>query len=142
MEGGFRVAPPPRRVLVSRILRETFPMGHLSTHVLDTAAGRPAAGVAIELRRLGADGSSEPVASTITNADGRTDGPLLEGTSLQAGTYELLFHVGAYFARTGAGPEQPFLDVVPVRFGVTDPAARYHVPLVVTPWSYSTYRGS
>ncbi|MET0366957.1 MAG: hydroxyisourate hydrolase [Methylobacterium sp.] len=117
-------------------------MGHLSTHVLDTTAGRPAAGVAIELRRLGDDGSSERVAATITNADGRTDGPLLEGASLRAGTYELLFHVGAYFARTGAGPEQPFLDVVPVRFGVTDPAARYHVPLVVTPWSYSTYRGS
>lgn len=114
-------------------------MGHLSTHVLDTTAGRPAAGVAIELRRLGTD---EPVAATVTNADGRTDGPLLEGAALTAGTYELLFHVGDYFTRTGAGPEHPFLDVVPVRFTVSDPAARYHVPLVVTPWSYSTYRGS
>ena len=117
-------------------------MGHLSTHVLDTTAGRPAAGVAIELRRLGPDGSGERIASIATNADGRTDGPLLEGAALTAGTYELLFHVGAYFARTGAGPEHPFLDVVPVRFAVTDPEARYHVPLVVTPWSYSTYRGS
>lgn len=117
-------------------------MGHLSTHVLDTAAGRPAAGVAIELRRLGSDGSGERVASAVTNEDGRTNGPLLEGSALEAGTYELLFHVGAYFAQTGAGPERPFLDVVPVRFTVTDPDARYHVPLVVTPWSYSTYRGS
>lgn len=114
-------------------------MGHLSTHVLDTTVGRPAAGVAIELRRLGTD---EPVASTVTNAEGRTDGALLEGDALIAGTYELLFHVGDYFARTGAGPERPFLDVVPIRFTVSDPSARYHVPLVVTPWSYSTYRGS
>ncbi|MCJ2012427.1 hydroxyisourate hydrolase [Methylobacterium sp. J-076] len=121
-------------------------MGHLSTHVLDTASGRPAAGVAIELRRLAADGTAEPVAFARTNADGRTDGPLLEGTALTAGTYELLFHVGAYFAgadkAVGEGAEPPFLDVVPVRFGVSDPGGRYHVPLVVTPWSYATYRGS
>ncbi|MDP4022073.1 hydroxyisourate hydrolase [Methylobacterium sp. NEAU 140] len=117
-------------------------MGHLSTHVLDTAAGRPAAGVTIELRRLAADGSAERVASRVTNADGRTDRPLLDGATLAAGTYELLFHVGAYFAAAGAGAEPPFLDVVPVRFGVSDPDGRYHVPLLITPWSYATYRGS
>ena len=117
-------------------------MGHLSTHVLDTAAGRPAAGVAIELRRLAADGTGARVAAAVTNADGRTDGPLLDGEALSAGTYELLFHVGAYFAATGAGAAPPFLDVVPVRFGVSDPRGRYHVPLLITPWSYAAYRGS
>lgn len=114
-------------------------MGHLSTHVLDTAAGRPAAGVAIELRRLRPDGTGERLAATVTNGDGRTDAPLLEGSALEVGTYELLFGVGAYFA----GAEEPrFLDVVPVRFGISDPNGRYHVPLLITPWSYSTYRGS
>ena len=118
-------------------------MGHLSTHVLDTTAGRPAAGIAIALRRLAADGTGESVATAVTNADGRTDGPLLEGEALSAGTYELLFRVGAYFAGSGAGAaELPFLDIVPIRFGVADPAGRYHVPLLITPWSYSTYRGS
>ncbi|GJE38980.1 hydroxyisourate hydrolase [Methylobacterium persicinum] len=122
-------------------------MGHVSTHVLDTAAGRPAAGVAITLRRLTADGPGELLARAVTNADGRTDGPLLEGAALTAGTYELLFQVGAYFARSGAAGgsgdgEPPFLDAVPVRFGVSDPDGRYHVPLLITPWSYATYRGS
>lgn len=119
-------------------------MGHLSTHVLDTTAGRPAAGVGIELRRIGPDGTGETLAATVTNADGRTDRPLLDGAALTAGTYELIFQVGAYFAGTGAAKsgDHPFLDVVPIRFGVSDPNGRYHVPLVVTPWSYSTYRGS
>ncbi|WP_043356391.1 hydroxyisourate hydrolase [Methylobacterium sp. B1] len=117
-------------------------MGHLSTHVLDTTSGRPAAGVVIELRRLAADGTAEPIASAVTNADGRTDSPLLDEATLSAGTYELLFHVGAYFARTGLDGSPPFLDVIPVRFGVCDPDGRYHVPLLVTPWSYATYRGS
>jgi 5-hydroxyisourate hydrolase len=104
----------------------------LTTHVLDIARGRPAAGVAIELARGG-----EVIASAVTNADGRTDAPLLE--RLEAGTYELRFAVGDYFAHDG---EPPFLDVVPVRFGVSDPAAHHHVPLLVSPWAYSTYRGS
>ena len=104
----------------------------LTTHVLDIAKGRPAAGVAIELVR-----GDEVLATAVTNADGRTDGPLLE--RLEAGTYELRFAVGDYFA-TGAEP--PFLDVVPVRFGVSDPDAHHHVPLLVAPGGYSTYRGS
>jgi 5-hydroxyisourate hydrolase len=102
----------------------------LTTHVLDLAAGRPAAGVAITLLR-----GDEVVARAVTNADGRTDEPLL-GT-LEAGEYELRFAVGDYF---GGGPG--FLDVVPVRFGVTDPRSHHHVPLLVAPGGYSTYRGS
>ena len=102
----------------------------LTTHVLDVSRGRPAAGVAIELLRGG-----ELVASAVTNADGRTDGPLLE--QLEAGEYELRFAVGDYF---GGGPG--FLDVVPVRFGVSEPEAHHHVPLLVAPGGYSTYRGS
>jgi 5-hydroxyisourate hydrolase len=108
--------------------------GRLTTHVLDTAAGRPAVGVAIELRRDGA-----LLASATTNADGRTDAPLLEGDALVAGVYELLFDVGGYFA---AAAEPPFLGRVPVRFGIADPDSHYHVPLLASPWSYSTYRGS
>jgi 5-hydroxyisourate hydrolase len=111
----------------------------LTTHVLDVARGRPAAGVAIELWRAGA-----LVASAVTNADGRTDAPLL--TALDAGVYELRFAVGPYFAAlAGDGApvgDPPFLDVVPVVFGVADASAHHHVPLLVTPWSYSTYRGS
>jgi 5-hydroxyisourate hydrolase len=116
--------------------------GRLTTHVLDTAHGRPAEGVAIELIR-DPDGERRTVDSTRTNADGRTDAPLLEDGALEAGAYELVFDVGAYFA--GAGLESgdpPFLGRVPVRFAVADPDAHYHVPLLVSPWSYSTYRGS
>jgi 5-hydroxyisourate hydrolase len=102
----------------------------LTTHVLDVARGRPAAGVEIELLRGG-----EVVASAVTNADGRTDAPLLE--TLEAGEYELRFAVGDYF-----GGDARFLDVVPVRFGVSDPDAHHHVPLLVAPGGYSTYRGS
>jgi 5-hydroxyisourate hydrolase len=102
----------------------------LTTHVLDTAHGRPAAGVAIELR----DAAGRTLGEFVTNADGRTDGPLLERP--EAGEYELVFAVGDYFG------EAPFLDRVPVRFRIADPAAHYHVPLLVSPWAYSTYRGS
>jgi 5-hydroxyisourate hydrolase len=106
--------------------------GRLTTHVLDTARGRPAAGVEIELARL--DGSGRTVLATVvTNADGRTDEPLLG--ALQVGAYELLFAVGAYF---GEG----LFDEVPIRFRIDDADAHYHVPLLVSPWSYSTYRGS
>ena len=109
--------------------------GGLTTHVLDVAAGRPAAGVAVELRR-----GDDVVASAVTNADGRTDDPLVAPGALVTGPYELRFAVGPYFAGRGEGGG--FLDEVPVRFTVTDAGAHHHVPLLVTPWSYTTYRGS
>ena len=119
--------------------------GKLSTHVLDTARGRPAAGVKLELWRTDVGKATPGVLLTTaeTNADGRTDAPLLAGEAFRVGTYELR-HVGDYFARTGGLPtaDPPFLDVVPVRFHVADPDAGYHVPLLVSPWAYSTYRGS
>ncbi len=103
--------------------------GRLTTHVLDTARGVPAAGIPVTLRRDGA-----VVAEAVTNAQGRTDAPLLEG--LEAGTYELTFDVATYLAGEG------FLDEVPIRFRVDDPGAHFHVPLLLSPWSYATYRGS
>ena len=114
--------------------------GKLSTHVLDLAAGRPAAGMRLELRRL----SPQPaaLATTVTNADGRTDAPLLGPEEMATGTYEIAFHVAEYFASKGVSAKEPFLGIVPVRFGIADAAASYHVPLLVTPWAYSTYRGS
>ena len=118
-------------------------MAGLTTHILDTSIGRPAAGVEIELHAVGANGARTLVARARTNADGRTEAPLLSAAEARVGTYELSFHVGAYFRDRGAPmAEPPFLDVVPIRFAVADPGAHYHVPLAVTPWSYSTYRGS
>ena len=115
--------------------------GKLSTHVLDLTAGRPAAGLRLELKRLAPQPAS--LKTVVTNADGRTEGPLLGPDEIKAGTYVIEFHVGAYFAAKGATVgEPPFLDIVPVRFGISDPAGSYHVPLLVTPWAYSTYRGS
>jgi 5-hydroxyisourate hydrolase len=117
-------------------------MGRLTTHVLDTARGVPAAGMKIELYAL-AGGGRRLVASVVTNAQGRTDAALLEGHSFVVGTYELVFAVGAYFRAGGAAlADPPFLDEVPLRFGIADPNAHYHVPLLASPWSYSTYRGS
>jgi 2-oxo-4-hydroxy-4-carboxy-5-ureidoimidazoline decarboxylase len=117
--------------------------GQLSTHVLDTYAGHPAAGVAIELCEIGAAGAARLLKRTVTNADGRTDQPLFTGTPIPIATYELRFAVGAYFAKQQVKlSDPPFLDVVPVRFAVAEPEGKYHVPLLVTPWSYSTYRGS
>jgi 5-hydroxyisourate hydrolase len=113
--------------------------GFLTTHVLDTAHGRPAGGVAIELAHY-ADGRRKVLANVVTNADGRTDEPLIARGELRAGEYELVFEIGDYFR--GEAHDRPFLDSVPVRFGVAHPAAHYHVPLLVSPWSYSTYRGS
>lgn len=112
-------------------------MGKLSTHVLDTANGKPAAGMTVELFFDG-----EPVKSVVTNADGRTDEPLLEGEALQAGAYMLVFHVAAYFDSVGHADAGTFLETVPVAFTISDADAKYHVPLLVSPWSYSTYRGS
>jgi len=115
-------------------------MGRLTTHVLDTATGRPAAGLTIELFRIGA--KEERLTSVRTNQDGRVDTPLLEGSALTAGTYELRFHAGQYLRGQGGLPEPPFLDVVPVRFGIAAPAEHYHVPLLLSPYGYATYRGS
>jgi 5-hydroxyisourate hydrolase len=118
-------------------------MPRLSTHVLDTAAGRPAAGVALTLSRL-SDGRHRTVLlETLTNADGRTDAPLMDGAALEPGLYEIAFQVGDYFRAQGVALSDPaFLDVVPIRFGIADPKGHYHVPLLVSPWSFSTYRGS
>jgi 5-hydroxyisourate hydrolase len=115
-------------------------MGRLSTHILDTAHGGPASGVAIRLFALGE--TRELCASAVSNADGRTDYPLLDDTAMRTGTYELEFDIGAYFASRGArADEPPFLDTVLIRFAVRGDE-NYHVPLLVSPWSYSTYRGS
>lgn len=115
-------------------------MGRLTTHVLDTAAGKPAAGLRIELFRVGV---AEPLATIVTNADGRADRPLLDGDELVAGAYELRFHAGDYLRRSGVKlSDVPFLDVVPIRFGISDAREHYHVPLLLSPYSYSTYRGS
>ena len=112
-------------------------MGKLTTHVLDTARGVPGAGIAIDLFRV-EGGERRELGRFVTNADGRCDAPLLEGAALVAGTYELDFAIGEYF-----GGQQPrFLDVVTLRFGIADAGAHYHVPLLASPWSYSTYRGS
>jgi 5-hydroxyisourate hydrolase len=115
-------------------------MGRITTHVLDTAAGRPAAGLKVVLTRL--DGDGRVIVEAVTNADGRCDEPLLEGAAFANGQYEITFYVGDYFRRAGVTlADPPFLDVVPVRFGVTEDA-HYHVPLLVSPYAYSTYRGS
>jgi 2-oxo-4-hydroxy-4-carboxy-5-ureidoimidazoline decarboxylase len=116
--------------------------GRLSTHVLDTVSGKPAAGVRVILTERGASAESV-LAQTATNADGRTDAPLIGGAPLRIGTYEIAFHIGAYFAAKGVtAARPPFLDVVPIRFAVAEPEGHYHVPLLASPWSYSTYRGS
>lgn len=116
-------------------------MGRLTTHVLDTAAGRPAAGLKIELYRLGTERIL--VRSAVTNDDGRVDGPLIEGEAFGTGVYELVFHAGAYL-KSGAValPDPAFLDVIPIRFGIAEPGQHYHVPLLLSPFGYSTYRGS
>jgi 5-hydroxyisourate hydrolase len=116
--------------------------GRLTTHVLDTARGKPGAGIRIELFALG-DGAPRLIASTSTNTDGRTDAPLLTGDALKPGRYEIVFHIGAYFRGAGVTvSDPPFLDTVPVRFAIDDANAHYHVPLLASPWSYTTYRGS
>jgi 5-hydroxyisourate hydrolase len=115
--------------------------GRLTTHVLDVARGRPAAGLEIELFRL--DPEPRRLARARTNADGRIDGPLLAGDALEPGRYELLFHAGPYLLSCGAAlSDPPFLDVVPIRFGIADPHQHYHVPLLLSPFGYTTYRGS
>ena len=133
---GGRTAGPKRRVY-----RE-IEMGQLTTHVLDTAQGRPAAAMRIRLyRKRGADYAA--LKDISTNADGRCDSPLLESEAFSAGLYRLVFSAGAYFAAQGVDlPQPPFVDEVTLDFGVADAGAHYHVPLLVSPYSYSTYRGS
>jgi 2-oxo-4-hydroxy-4-carboxy-5-ureidoimidazoline decarboxylase len=117
--------------------------GRLSTHVLDTHSGRPAAGIAVELVELSDLGASRVVTRAITNSDGRTDQPLIGGRPVPIGRYELTFSVGSYFAeRSVPMSDPPFLDLIPLRFSVSAPEGHLHVPLLVTPWSYATYRGS
>ena len=117
--------------------------GRLSTHVLDNHSGKPAAGIAVELVELSELGASRVVTRTITNADGRTDRPLIGGRPVPIGRYELTFSVGKYFAERQVPMwDPPFLDQIPLRFSVSDPEGHLHVPLLVTPWSYATYRGS
>jgi 5-hydroxyisourate hydrolase len=131
--GGLWSRPPSGEIIVAG----------LSTHVLDIVRGGPAEGVAIELYSLGPDGSRLAILRTVTNADGRTDAPLISAAAARIGDFELIFRIGDYFRRSGAKTaEPPFLDVIPIRFSVADPKAHYHVPLLASPWSYSTYRGS
>ena len=116
--------------------------GRLSTHVLDVVAGKPAAGVRLVLREIGASAESV-LKEVVTNADGRTDAPLMAGAPLRLGRYEIAFHIGDYFARQGLpAADPPYLDIVPLRFGIAEPEGHYHVPLLASPWSFSTYRGS
>jgi hydroxyisourate hydrolase len=115
----------------------------VTTHILDVTTGRPARGVRVELYELGDRSERKLVSDVISNADGRTDKPLVAADQARAGRFELIFHIGDYFRlRRGELADPPFLDIVPIRFGVADPKAHYHVPLLVSPWSYSTYRGS
>ena len=114
--------------------------GRLTTHVLDTAAGRPASGIPIQLFEISDGGVARLLAETTTNEGGRTAEPLLRGDAFRVGLYEIVFHVGAHFGVEGDGP--PFLDRIAIRLGISDPDAAYHVPLLVSLWSYSTYRGS
>lgn len=117
--------------------------GRLSTHVLDNHAGKPAAGIAVELVELANLGESRVIARAVTNADGRTDQPLIGGRPLPIGRYELKFSVAGYYAERNVPlSDPPFLDEIPLRFAISEPENHYHVPLLVTPWSYSTYRGS
>lgn len=116
--------------------------GYLTTHVLDTARGQPASGLEITLYRIEGDNRTR-LAQMKTNADGRTDAPILPKGDFTTGSYELVFDAGAYLDAIGTPPEEPrFLDQIPLRFGISDPDAHYHVPLLLSPFGYSTYRGS
>ncbi|MGK7911070.1 MAG: hydroxyisourate hydrolase [Synechococcus sp.] len=117
--------------------------GKLTTHVLDTANGCPAGGLAIDLWRSSPQGSETQLVRIVTNQDGRTDRPILAGDRFEIGIYELRFAIGDYFrSRSPQLPDPMFLDIIPIRFGIADASSHYHVPLLCSPWSYSTYRGS
>lgn len=116
-------------------------MGRLTTHVLDTALGKPAQGLTIELWAM--DGEPEKLSTHVTNSDGRIDGPILSDDAFQCGVYELRFHAGTYLKATGQElPDPLFLDIIPIRFGIAEAGSHYHVPLLLSPFGYSTYRGS
>lgn len=115
--------------------------GFLTTHVLDTASGRPAVGMSLELFRIAGE-ERMSLKKIETNEDGRTDEPLLNHNEFETGVYEIVFDVGGYFEDEAGVPQIPFLSLVPIRFGIADPGSHYHVPLLASPWSYSTYRGS
>ena len=118
-------------------------MGHLSTHVLDTAHGCPAAGMRVSLLKLDAGGAATPLRTLALDHDGRAGGPLLDAAAMAVGRYRLLFEVAPYFRARGVVlPDPPFIDVVQLDFGIADAGGQYHVPLLVSPFSYSTYRGS
>lgn len=115
----------------------------VSTHVLNAAEGIPAAGMKIELLKIGKSGQRKLIAETVTNDDGRTHSPILEKEDMEAGVYEMIFHAGKYFQSRDPKQKQPaFLDIIPIRFGIANISEHYHVPLIATPWSYSTLRGS
>ncbi|MFC4766729.1 hydroxyisourate hydrolase [Effusibacillus consociatus] len=117
--------------------------GRLTTHVLDLVNGRPTPELQIQLYRVDSEGTRIHIRSVRTNSDGRVDGPVLSDSEFKPGIYELLFFVADYFRTKGVPlPDPPFLDVVPIRFGIADPNSHYHVPLLISPWGYSTYRGS
>lgn len=116
-------------------------MGALTTHVLDTSSGKPGNGIRLDLYRI--DDTRRHLLRAVTNQDGRCDEPLLQGDDFSDGVYELVFHVGEYFDQTENSPRQPrFLNEVPIRFGVSNSGQHYHVPLLISPFGYSTYRGS
>ena len=136
----FVLAPDGARRAIA--FHQRIPMGKLTTHVLDTAHGCPAAGLRLELFRMD-EGQAVLLRQVSTNADGRMDGPLLEGDELVAAAYRLVFEAGDYFAARGlALPEPRFVDRIALDFGIAEPGQHYHVPLLVSPWSWSTYRGS
>ena len=119
-----------------------MPEGYLTTHVLDTARGMPAEGIRILLYRVSGN-SHRKIAEAVTNSDGRTDTPILPAGKFKAGSYEMIFETGPYLDAAGVPPEEPrFLDGIPIRFGISDEDAHYHVPLLLSPFGYSTYRGS
>ncbi len=118
-------------------------MAGVTTHILDVTIGQPAEGVRVELYEVGSGSERTLIADVVTNADGRTDEPLISAGQARAGRFELIFHAGDYFRRRRTElADPPFLDIIPIRFGVANRQAHYHVPLLVSPWSYSTYRGS
>jgi 5-hydroxyisourate hydrolase len=122
-------------------LKDQDSAGRLTTHVLDVSSGKPAAGMKVEL--FSVDGSAfELILTARTNSDGRCDAPLLSGADLKRGEYELRFHAGAYLDASSKSSGRRFLDIIPIRFGIEDAGAHYHVPLLVAPYGYSTYRGS
>ena len=115
-------------------------MTKLTTHCLDTFSGKPAKGIKVDIYAI--SGKKEKINSTILNNNGRSDKPFLEGSNFKEGQYELVFFVGDYFKKLANLPKKPFLDEVVIKFGISNPSEHYHVPLLVSPWSYSTYRGS